>query len=150
MAAENADLRHTRLAKELFNRTWDLLDRDRTPEGDAELLGTALASWYHWRRAGDAENHAISDWQVARVLAVLGDGRRSASYAETSLALCRDHDLGPFLTGYAYEGLARAAWVAGDLQERDRMVIAAREAASEIPDGDDRQMLLDDLDEIGA
>jgi len=140
---------HISLAKELFNLTWDLLDRtDRSPEDDLKMLGSALASWELWRRAGEPRNHAISDWQVSRVFALLGDAVWAARYAEQGLDLCRTHDLGPFLVAYAWESVARAASLAGDAERCAGAMSASRTAADLIDDGDDRQLILDDLAEL--
>lgn len=141
----------TKLAKELFNQTWDLLDRtDRTPADDLTMVGYALASWALWRRVGAPKNHAISDWQVARVFALLGDAGWSARYAAAGLATCRDRDLGPFLLGYAWESVARAASLAGDAEQVSEAIAASRAAADLVDDPDDRQLILDDLDELTA
>jgi len=137
------------LAKELFNRTWDLLDRtDRSPDDDLRMLGSALASWELWRRVGDRRNHAVSDWQVSRVFAMLGEPEWSARFAEQGLGLCRDHDLGPFLLAYAWESVARAARLADDAQRTAEAIEASRAAADLVDDGDDRQLILDDLAEL--
>ena len=142
---------HIPLAKELFNLTWDFLDRtDRTPADDLKMLGAALASWELWRRAGDSRNHAISDWQVSRVFSTLGDGAWALRYAEQGLELCRTHDLGPFLTAYAWESVARAAGLAGDSERCAEALAASRATADLIDDGDDRQLILDDLAEMAS
>ena len=58
---------HRRLADELFNHAWELLEKpDRTREEDEELIHAAHASRYHWGVAGTALNHARGDWQIAR------------------------------------------------------------------------------------
>jgi len=41
------------MARDLFNRAWELLDRtDRTPEDDLRMLRKALGSRAMWRKAG--------------------------------------------------------------------------------------------------
>src|SRR2546421_610947 len=46
---------HRRLAVELFNRSWRLLDLPRrTPEQDDELVHVVHASCHHWREIGSA------------------------------------------------------------------------------------------------
>ena len=100
-AAEEIRRWHRWMAVELFNRTWRLLESERGPDEDRELLASALASWLHWRRVGEPANFAVSDWQVARVCTVLGDTARAEEYAWSSLRVAQDHHLGAFYVGYA-------------------------------------------------
>ncbi len=142
---------HRRFGIELFNQTWDLLDTaDRTTDQNAEMLATALGSRHHWRQIGEPKNYAISDWQVSRVFAVCDAPELARGFAQQSLDLCRRHELGPYLTGYAYEGLARAAFAAGDEALAHEHMRAARELAAEVEDGDSRALLSGDLDELEA
>jgi hypothetical protein len=64
---------HRRLAVELFNHVWTLLElASRTPEQDDELVHAAHASRWHWSKAGTTVNLARGEWQISRVYAVLG------------------------------------------------------------------------------
>lgn len=140
---------HRRFGTELFNQTWDLLDSgDRTADQEAEMLAAALGSRHHWRQIGEPKNFAISDWQVSRVFAVAGAAGLAQTFAAQSLALCDQHDLGSFLRGYAHEGLARAALVAGDAAAAQEHLVAARAFAAEVTSDDDRALLVQDLDEL--
>ena len=42
---------HRRLAAQCFNGAWDMIEADRTPENDEEMLRRAYASAYHWQHA---------------------------------------------------------------------------------------------------
>jgi len=142
---------HRHFGVALFNQTWDLLDTaDRTTDQDAEMVAAALGSRHHWRQIGQPKNFAISDWQVSRVFAVMGAAELSRSFADQSLALCNDNDLGPFLAGYAHEALARAAMVGGDEAAAEQHLRAARELAGDVKTDDDRVLLEADLDELEA
>ena len=72
------------------------------------------------------------------------------AFASQSLALCRDHDLGPYLEGYAQEALARAAFVEGDEAVARAHLGHSRELAAQVDDTDDRALLEADLDELEA
>ncbi len=140
---------HRRLGVDLFNETWGYLDRDdRAPDDDAAMLGTALASWHHWRQVGEPKNFSISDWQVSRVLATLGEASLARRYGEMSLRWAAEHDLSPFYAAYAHEAIARAAALEGDTAARDEHVAAGREAAAQVESDDDRAVVLADLDEV--
>lgn len=142
---------HRLMAAKLFNDTWTELDKDERQPGDNRfLLAAALGSWYHWRKVGTPREFAISDWQVARVFAVLGDAARAGEYAESSLRWCAEHRLGAFLTGYAHEGLARAAIAAGDLSLARRHLATATAQAGKIEDPAERALLDADLLELDA
>jgi len=76
------------------------------------MLDMAHASRYHAAVTGTPSNHAIGDWQIARVYAALGEPGLSLRYAMASLAICRRHRLHE-LMGSALEGMARAYSVGG-------------------------------------
>ena len=148
---DDVDQWHRHFGVALFNRTWDLLDTaDRSTDDDAEMLAAALGSRHHWRQIGEPKNFAISDWQVARVLAVTGAAELARSFAAQSLELCEQHDLGPYLTGYAHEGLARAAFVDSDEATALRHIARARDLAVQVADKESRAMLEADLTELEA
>ena len=147
-APEEIDRWHRWMAAHLFNRAWELLESEPTPGRDRELLATALASWLHWQRVGAAVNHAVAEWQVSRVYAVLGEARRAAAHAQTGLEIAEGAALGPFYLGYAFESLARAAAVAGDTVGRDAWLERARAAAGQVADAEERTLLLADLEAV--
>jgi len=141
---------HRKIGADLFNYTWSLLDRkDRTKEYDEEMVHAAHASRYHWGKAGTALNTSIGDWQISRVYAMLGRAEPALHHARRALDVTRRHRFGRFYLAYAYEGLARAASVAGDRRTRDRCVREARRIGAHIRDRDGRRMLLEDLASIG-
>ena len=133
-------------AKRLFNAAWDYLDMaERTEEQEREMLAAALGSWHHWRQVGEPRNLAISDWQVSRVFAVLGDAAWARRFAQSNLDLCEEHGLDAFVTAYAQEALARAAALAGDDDERERRLALARARTAEVEDAASRELLEADL-----
>lgn len=143
------ELDRTRQAATLFNQVWDLLDADaRSEDDETTMIETALESRRLWREVGTPKNHAISDWQVARVYAAVGDGEKARAFGEMSLALCEAHDLGPFLTGCAHEAIARAHAVAGEAPLARRHIHQATAQAGKIADAEERQLLDDDLADI--
>jgi hypothetical protein len=141
---------HLELAKTTFNKTWEYLDRnDRTPTDDREMAAMALASRYHWRQVGDPKNHSISDWQVSRVFAVLGDSPMALSFGEASLEAAIEAELAPFYVAFGHEAVARAAALAGDNEQRVAHLAEARQRTQDVEDAEERKMLTDDLDTIG-
>lgn len=140
---------HRRIAADLFNYTWSLLDqKERSPEEADELLHAAHASRYHWGHAGTPLNRSVGEWQISRVYSVLGRAEPALYHGRRALETARRHRLGRFYLAYAYEALARAAAVAGQRRARDRYLREARRVGAKVRDRDDRRMLLEDLTTI--
>ena len=112
------------------------------------MLAATFAQKWHWSAVGDARNWAIADWQVSRVLAVLGYADLSRRFGERSLEIALEHDLDPFVKGFAHEAIARAAADVDDIDTFTDHIAAARELATEIEDPDDREVLQADLTEM--
>ncbi len=139
---------HRQVAVELFNRTWELLDKQpRSEDDEAEMLTAAFASRYHWRQVGDAENLGASDWQVSRVAAVLGYPDLAEEYGRRSLHVASVAGLGPFYIGYAHEAMARAARLAGNRDDVVAQLEAAHDMLAQIEDTRERDLLGADLKE---
>lgn len=147
-SADDASL-HRKMAVKLYNRTWALLDEtNRSPADEREMLGSALGSHYHWSLVGDEKNFAISDWQVARVLATIGQPDLAQQFADQSLRRAVDENLGPFMVGCGHEVLARVAAAKGDTEARDNHLARADDILSVIRDEEERQVLKSDLDAL--
>jgi hypothetical protein len=133
-------------AAALYNQTWDLLDdAERDAAGDRRLLLSACASRALWEGIGDAQTLAVGDWMVSRVLAQLGLGDLSVSFAQSAVDQSTEHDLPVWMQASALEGLARAYAAAGAVDERDRFVALAGDLVSQIPDAEDRDLIAEQL-----
>lgn len=140
---------HRTFAPRAFNNTWRYLDADHlTREEEEEMLASTFAQKYHWSEVGDPRNWAIADWQVSRVLAVLGYAELSRRFGERSLEIAVEHDLDPFVKGFAHEAIARAAADVDDVDTFTEHVEAARALAAEVEDPEDREVLQADLAEM--
>jgi DNA-binding transcriptional MerR regulator len=141
---------HRELAIALFNHVWSLIEvADRTPAQTDELIHAAHASRFHWSRAegSQAVNLGRGEWQCSRVYAVLGRGepaiwhaRRCLAYAESVGGGQEDWDLAA-----AYESMARAHAVAGDLRAAAEWKAKAAAALKAVVDQDDRDVIEGDL-----
>jgi DNA-binding transcriptional MerR regulator len=141
---------HRELAVALFNHVWSLLEvADRTPAQTDELIHAAHASRFHWSRAAGSEavNLGRGEWQCARVYAALGRGepavwhaRRCLAYAASAGGGQEDWDLAA-----AYEALARAHAVAGDLPAAAEWKAKAAAELDSVADQDDRDVIEGDL-----
>ncbi|MGD2146672.1 MAG: hypothetical protein PVH41_08265 [Anaerolineae bacterium] len=137
---------HKQFAKDLFNLTWDLLEKeDRTAEDNVRMIHAAHASRYHWGEIGTPLNFARGEWQVSRVYAVLGRADSAIYHGERSLALCEANGIGDFDLAFAYEALARGYAVAGDAAKSEEYVGLAEKAAEEIEEEGNREYFLSEL-----
>ena len=138
-----------RLAAELFNTVWTLLESPgRDPHDDDRMLHAAHASRYHWGQVGDPVNLARGEWQCSRVYAVLGRAEPALHHARRTLELCERHGIGDFDLAFAYEALARGHAVAGDRDACLANLELARSAAEAVVDPEDRRAVMDDVASI--
>lgn len=137
---------HRKLAVALFNHTWDMLELpSRTSEQDDEMLHAAHASRHHWGATGRWPNIAVGEWQCSRVYAVLGRAEPAMWHARRCLELCQQHAIGDYRLAAAYEGLARAALVAGDAASARQWKAQGFEACRAIARAEDRGPIEADL-----
>jgi len=141
---------HKKLGIELFNYTWELLDKpQRTREEADRMIHAAHASRFHWEKAGGAAvNLARGEWQISRVYAVLGRAEAAHFHGQRCLELCQENKIGDFDLAFAYEALARAASVAGSTPEKAKYLALAQQATQNIADQGDRAVVVHDLETI--
>jgi hypothetical protein len=145
-ADEEAARWHRRFAVELFNRSWDLLEMpERSGDDDAEMLAAAFASAWHWKQIGTAENVALGDHQIAKVASHAGQPALALHYARRALEAIEIGRFGDWQVAAAYEGMARACAVAGDVAGRDYWVQRCSVALGAVPDAGDRSVVAEQL-----
>jgi hypothetical protein len=133
-------------AVRLFNDVWRMMElEDRQPGEDALMVHQAHASLYHWLQVGTPENAARGEWQCSRVYCLLRRPEPALYHAARVLETCQRHGIGDWDLGYAYEALARAHAVAGDVPAARHRLAEARAAAAVIAADEDRELLLHDL-----
>jgi hypothetical protein len=139
-------LEERRLASELFNHVWTLLDlEERTPALDDEMIHAAHASRWHWGRVGGPEQQAVGEWQCSRVYAVLGRGTSAAHHAQRCLELSVQDGVDAFVEASAHEAMARALAVLGDVDGAVAERNLAYALAVALEDDDDRAVIESDL-----
>lgn len=142
---------HRHFSAICFNRAWDLIrTADRTPEQDDEMVELAHASFWHWTQRPDCEpiHRSIGTWQLARVYALVGDGKTAWQFASRCLGLSQS--LPAFYRGYAHEALARAALVNGRRDLAHEHIALAEGLLNSVTDPDERSLLTPDLEELKA
>jgi hypothetical protein len=139
------------LAAGLYNATWSLLEMDeRSAEQTDRMIHMAHASRFHWDGIGLAANRARGEWLCSRVYAMLGRSEPALWHARRCLAILEaggdgieDWDLPG-----AYEALARAHAVAGDVAEAETWRDRAQAALSVVIDAEDREPIEHDLETL--
>lgn len=138
---------HRRLAVDLFNHVWALLDKpERTAAENDEMLHAAHASRHHWGVVGTAINWARGEWQVSRVYAVLGRAEPARFHAQRCLDWCEADGLKDFDLAFAFEALARAERLAGNEIARAGYRLQAHAAGEQIAEADDREWFFKNLE----
>jgi uncharacterized protein YndB with AHSA1/START domain len=129
---------------ECNNSIWELVDAERTPERDEELLRRAYASAYHWQRAArrGPENEVRGLYMLAKVHLLAGDPIRSLHYADRCRSMCDQFAIGDFDLAYAHEARARALKALG----RDEESAAEWQAALATPVADPEDKAIVDAD----
>jgi tetratricopeptide (TPR) repeat protein len=143
---------HRRLAIDLFNRSWELLEIEhRTPEQDDELVHVVHASRYHWGQVGTPANLARGESQCARAYAALGRAEPAVRHARRAVELVRAGGAGfeDWDVASALEALARAQLAAGDRDEAIRCAALARKELERVADPEDREVIANQITELG-
>jgi len=139
-------IRDTRIAVDLYNAAWDLLDSpDRSADDDDRVLAMAFASRWHWSKDGGDTQLAIGDWFIGHVAAQVGLADVAMRFSSRALERVVAAETGGWLLASVYEGMARASAAAGDGPGRDRYVALATEALGAVDDPDEREVIAEQL-----
>ncbi len=140
---------HRRLAVELFNHTWDLMEqKDRTKEEDERMVHAAHASRFHWGEVGGPLNLAVGEWQIARVYSILRRPSSALRHARRCLEIVEENGITGFYRASAFEGLAKAHSVAGEREKSEEYLGLAKAEGRRLTDEEERKVLRDQLAEI--
>ncbi|HSN42523.1 MAG TPA: hypothetical protein VLR88_00540 [Propionibacteriaceae bacterium] len=145
-APEVSDEDERAIAARLHNDTWSLLHQEaRTPRDDDRMLHMAHASRFHWDNVGTDQNRAIGEWQVSRVYATLGHGSSAVFHAQRAVDYAQTPGQDDWVMASAYEGLARAYVVAGDIESARRARDQSLALLEAITDDEDRLVIAADI-----
>jgi hypothetical protein len=137
---------HKKAAVDLFNRVWDLLDKEeRTKSEEDTMVHAAHASRYHWGEVGTPVELERGEWQISRVYATLNRAESALYHAQRCLEICRENDIGGFDIAFAHEAVARAYAVAGSRAEMEKYLELAKDAGNRIEKKEDREYFMSEL-----
>ncbi len=136
---------HRRQGVEATHAAFRLLDTERDPAADEQLLRLAYTAAHHWERAAGAgpENAVRADYLVSRALSATGQPERALLVADRALAACGAHGIADFDLAYVHEARARA--LAGLGRDEESVAAWAAARAVEVVDAADRAILEADL-----
>ena len=135
-----------RLAAELFNQAWELIDQHgRTDADDMRMLTEACASRALWEGVGGPAEIAVGDWQIAHVASLLGHASMALDFANAAHETASTSGVPDWLLASTCEGVARAHAVAGHAQERDVWIAKAHEILATVADAEDRAYITSQL-----
>jgi hypothetical protein len=141
--------KHKSIAIELFNRTWDLIDKKNRNQAETDqMINAAHASRYHWEIAGQAVNLARGEWLISRVYALLNRSEPCLYHASRCLEITLENDLKDFDLAFAYEAMARATHISRNEVQSAKYLTLAEKAGVQIQDADDQNYFFSELQTI--
>jgi tetratricopeptide (TPR) repeat protein len=135
-------------AKRTNGQVWKLLEKtDRTPAEDEEMECAAFASLYHWLQSGTQVHHQRGEWLIAHVYTILGEAESALKFANRCLELTEAYknQMEDFDIAYAYEGMARANALSGNIEAAEKFLGLAESAGEEISDAESKKIFMGDL-----
>jgi hypothetical protein len=139
---------HELFAKRLNGEVWRLLEKpNRTPADDERMATAAFASLYHWLHVGDEVNQQRGEWLIARVYTVLADAYLAKKHSSRCLELTEAFmdKMTDFDIAFAYEGIARAHALDGNVDEAEKFLQLAEKAGNEISESESKEIFMGDL-----
>jgi len=139
---------HREFAIKSNGRIWALLEKqDRSQLENDELLYAAYASCYHWLQAGTGVHQQRGEYLISKAHVSLGQASEALRHARRCLALTEQHRevMKDFDLAYAYECLARAHALHGDLDEAATHYRRARELGDQIKGSEDKKIFDGDI-----
>lgn len=142
---------HKQFAIEANGSVWSLIDQSsRTPQENDELLYAAFASCYHWTATGSKVHQQRGEYLIAKTYLSLGNAVETLAHARRCIQLTEEHGaaLKDFDRAYAFECLARALAMNGELAQAQSAYAQAQAAAAAIANEEDRGMF--EMDFMGG
>lgn len=140
---------HKQFAIELFNNTWDMLEKnDRSDYDDIRMIHMAHTSLYHWSYVGEAVNMTRGEWLVSRVYCSVGLLESAEYHARTSLSICLNNNIGDIDLAFAYEAFTRIYALKLHQEDFNKYQALAFEASKQITSINNRDYFIGELEKI--
>lgn len=140
---------HLKEAKGCFNKAWDYIDKEtRTVQEEIQMVTLAHASAYHWLQVGGPEQFQASQWQLSKVYLLTGDAKLALKHAKECFRICEENDIKDFNISFAYEALAHAYKLLGDIKNLELNKEKAYKSLDNIEKADDKDYTKSQLELI--
>ena len=140
---------HKQFAIELFNNTWDMLEKnDRSDYDDIRMIHMAHTSLYHWSYVGEAVNMTRGEWLVSRVYCSVGLLEGAEYHAHKSLSICLNNNIGDIDLAFAYEAFTRIYALKLHQEDFNKYQALAFEASKQITSINNRDYFIGELEKI--
>ena len=140
---------HKQFAIELFNNTWDMLEKnDRSDYDDIRMIHMAHTSLYHWSYVGEAVNMTRGEWLVSRVYCSVGLLESAEYHAHKSLSICLNNNIGDIDLAFAYEAFTRIYALKQHQEDFNKYQALAFEASKQITSINNRDYFIGELEKI--
>lgn len=142
---------HKNFAVNLFNKTWEIIDKEeRTQEEIDLMIHAAHASRYHWGEIGKPIHFERGEWQISRVYSILKMPESALYHAKRCLEICKENEIGDYDIAFAYEAIARAYSILKDDKEVKVYLLLAEESGKKIEKKEDREYFFSDFKTISS
>jgi len=135
-------------AKKTNGRVWELLGKtNRTLAEDEEIVLAAQASLYHWTQIGTGVHAQRGQWLLAHVYTVLEQPDLAMQHASRCMELTEAYptEMKDFDLAYAYEALARAYGLQGNVEKAKETYAMAADAGAAISNAEDKEIFMGDF-----
>ncbi|UCE14568.1 MAG: hypothetical protein JSV04_05155 [Candidatus Heimdallarchaeota archaeon] len=160
MSDKSDEFDHRKMAANLFNNTWDLIDKkERSIEEEDEMINSAHTSRYHWGvvvasgkdpKAGPL-NLQRGDWQISRVYSILKRYEPALYHAKRCLDISLKNEIKDFDLAFAYEAMARAYSLVDDKSDDfSKYLELAEKAGEKIKKTDDKEYFFSELKSLST
>jgi hypothetical protein len=140
---------HKKFAVDLFNLTWELIEKEDRSQAEIDRMINAVhGSRYHWEIAGDAVHIARGEWLISRVYAILQRPEPCHYHASRCLQVTLENELKDFDLAFAYEAMARANDLTSNPVKKAKYLTLAKDSGVKIQDEDDREYFFSELQTI--
>ncbi len=137
---------HRIFAINLFNLTWEIIDKADKSQADKDaMINQAHASLYHWSQVGGELNLQRGEWMVSHVYALLSRAEPAEYHATRCLELTTQHNFTDFDLFYAYEAMARAMQLIGNIAEYKKYYELAKKSIEQVKQNGDKNQCIADL-----
>lgn len=140
---------HKKMAIDLFNFVWTLLDKEKRTQTEKDtMVHAAHASRYHWGEIGTPLEFERGEWQISRVYSVLKRPHPALYHGNRCLEICKENNIKDFDIAFAYEAVARAYAVAGNKSESEKYIELGKKAGENIEDEENKKYFFSELETI--